>query len=160
MKRFRFSLDRLLDVRKARLREVEIRYGAAMSAVTAIDRRIAEMNETREAHKEKLAHLATGRLAREEALAVRQFIDRTWLAMLRAHKERKEAEEAAAVVRDELMEARRAVRVLEILRERRLIEWKYQAGREEDRELDDIRTHPLTEHLFSGTADTDRGTRA
>jgi flagellar export protein FliJ len=142
MKRFRFSLEKLLDLRRARQSEIEIRYGRAMGAVAEVERRIADMNKAREDHKSMLAALAPagGRVVMTEAIAIRQFIDRLWLAMLRAAQERVKAEEAAEVVRLELMEARRGVRALEILRERRQQEWRREADREEVRTLDDIHT--------------------
>ena len=143
MRRFRFGLDKLLGVRRARLREAQGRYGAAVAEVAAIEREIARMQQSREEHKRLLAAMGTGVLRRNEAMATRLYLDRTWLAILRAREACRRAEERSEAVRAELVEARRGVRVLELLRERRLAAWRRQAEREETAELDDIRTRGL-----------------
>ncbi len=143
MRRFRFGMERILDLRRGRLREVEGRYGAAQLALARHDREIARMQASREEHKRLLAAQAVGLLIRNEAIATRQYLDRTWLAILRTQAERRRAEERAEIVRTELVEARREVRTLELLRERRLAEWHRQADREETADLDDIRTRGM-----------------
>ena len=139
MRRFRFRLDRLLELRRSLARQVQARYGESAGAVGAIDRRIAEIHAAREEHKAQLvAGAGAPELDMRAAIMTRQFIDRSWLAIRRALVERRAAEEAAEAVRLELVEARRGVRVLELLRERRMSEWRRDAAREETRDLDDV----------------------
>ena len=138
MKRFRFKLDKLLGYRPGRLRQAQGRYGAALAEVVEVERHITEMQRAREEHKRLLRAQSTGVLSRNEAIATRLFLDRTWLAILRRQADLRQTQESAEVVRAELTEARREVRVLELLRERRHTDWRRTADREETRDLDEV----------------------
>ncbi|PWU01833.1 MAG: hypothetical protein C5B51_22195 [Terriglobia bacterium] len=125
---FRFRLERVLEWRRKELELEEARFQQRVAAVSLLDRERAEL-EARGIRAElqvrnwtplegkDLAALAEFRLytiRRERAIAI----------------QRAEQQKALDVQRERMLAARRRVRLLERLRERRLAEWQDASERE------------------------------
>jgi flagellar FliJ protein len=139
MRRFEFRLDGL-----ARLREQQRR--AALRALGEAQRHSAR--QARElgalAREHAAAHGALARLRAPGTLdlfAVRlqeQYVRAVERAIDRAREALRKRLEDEQAARAAYVEARRRVRVLERLRERRLAEWRAEADREERMALDEV----------------------
>ena len=132
MKAFQFRLKRVLELREMQLRTEE----AKLDQLYAARRRMeAEMQLMEESLKKARTELSRQATLRSADLLALEFYDRHvvserkhWEARLVAHDRIIEQQQAAVV------EARRQVRLLEKLRERRQAEW--QAG--QDKELEEL----------------------
>jgi flagellar protein FliJ len=143
MRRFRFRLERFLDLRRWKEREREIALAKVLGEVMMLENRIAEIGglisgslfgDFRRENRidvEALARreLYVQRLAREREKRREQLVER-----------RRELEEA----RTRYLEASKERKVLEKLRERRETEYYEQAVDEEYREIDDMNTASST----------------
>ena len=133
MRAFRFRLDRVLDWRRTQLDLEEGRLKQLHAAVAALDRQRAELESagaaarrdvsTREAVEGFDLHLLEAFRA-----AVRSQCERL-------QQERRKREAEIARQQQKLLEARRRLRLLENLRERRRAEWRYEMDREEESAL-------------------------
>ncbi|MFB3825902.1 MAG: hypothetical protein ACE15B_04000 [Bryobacteraceae bacterium] len=128
MKAFRFRLEAALGWRGAELRLEEQALEKALAcAAQAASEAAAVEAEIARAGRELLE--AESRTGAELAAHARWREALVQLGGEMAAR-RAEAERAAAAQRLRVMEARRRVRLLERLRERRLAQWRYEAGRE------------------------------
>lgn len=138
MTRFRFRLDRLLDLRSRRERERAEALGRALRDETA----------RRQASEQAQAQLGA---AQEQASAELKrvtpagAINNLGLTLAAAARQREAAAtsqtEAERVVEDErirLDAAKRDRRVVERLREKRLEDWTIETGRKEQQEIDGL----------------------
>lgn len=137
MKRFRFSLEKVLRLRSQQMEQAkralalaQLEESSAREAVNAV--RTALAQRTAQAGEREGRPLT----ASEFAAA------RTWIQHLQKQLELAEAELAAARERTnqrrkELLAARRRERALEKLRERRLEQYSLEAQREEQKEFDE-----------------------
>lgn len=132
MKSFRFSLQRILELRSTQLEIERARYQQRLAAVAALDRARAEMEASgihAEAEVRKWSPVAGRDLA---ALSEFRRSVRTKEKAIAAR--RVESSKAAAAQLSVMLEAQRRCRLLERLKERRLAEW--QAA--EDRDVEQI----------------------
>lgn len=123
MKRFAFSLAGVLDVRETQASIEQQKLATAAARVEAIEAELAQL------HAERLATLQPQ--TETLMLAARE----RWLARIAAEEVRLRrdlaaAESAVEVQRQAFVEARRRVRLLELLRDRRLNLWRYEMNRE------------------------------
>jgi flagellar export protein FliJ len=128
MKAFRFTLERALDWRRTELEQAEIAFKQQTAALAEIDRQRAE-TETADV------------LAQMEVRAWRPVSgsDLAALGAFRVESQRRQEKLRACRVEREkelssrwkaMMEARRRLRLLERLKERRLSEWRAACDRE------------------------------
>lgn len=128
MKAFHFSLERALDWRRTELEQAESRFKRQAAELAEIDRLRAE-SEAADLRAE-IEVRGWSPVAGEDLAALGAY--RTGM---RRHREqlqtrRVECERRVAERQKEMMEARRRVRLLERLKERRLGEWRAAFDRE------------------------------
>lgn len=135
MKRFRFNLDKLLELRQYYEREAELALARAMVELQSIQERLEKLAEER-------SEAAAERFRPGRSVAQIQATD---LYILRLDKTKEVLLEAAAKAelvvaekRQAYIEASRDRKVLDKLREKRLKEYKYQLSLEEIKTVDDI----------------------
>jgi hypothetical protein len=132
MTAFRFPLEKVLEWRRTQLELEEIQYRRQIAALAELDRQRAEIDEagkTAERQVREWNPLAGGEL---EALgAFRLHVKRKEQEMVAPRNEcRKQLERQHAL----MLDARRRLRLLERLKERRLAEWRYAR----DKELEEL----------------------
>jgi len=131
MKAFRFGLERVLDWRRMELDQAEMAFKQQSAALAEIDRQRIEMEAAdlrTQAEVRAWKPVSGGDLAALEACRVE-----TQKRQERLQASRAESEKELAGRWKAMMAARRRLRLLERLKERRLSEWR--AAR--DRELED-----------------------
>ena len=138
MKRFRFSLQRVLELREHAEQEAKIALGRAVGELTAIERSVASVAEER--------NRAMGeRFAPENSFADMQsyerYINRLDQTRDKLLMEAARAELAVAEKRDAFLDASRERKVLDKLKERRLGEYKKYARAEDYNEADENARH-------------------
>lgn len=138
MSAFRFALEPLLTLRRMEEERTQ-------RAVALIERERAEIEErirTQQGHihegKESLRSGLVGQLdvtqLRQQAASSMQVSRKTHQLVIRLAGVHQRLAQARAA----LVEAMRARRAIEILREKRFEEWRAEQGRREIRELDDL----------------------
>jgi flagellar protein FliJ len=143
MRRFRFRLERLLDLRRWKEREREIALAKVLGEVMMLEKRIAEIGEL-------ISGSLFGDFRRENRIDVQALARRELYAQRLAREREKRRGELAAKrleldeVRARYLEAAKERKVLEKLRERRATEYYEQAADEEYREIDDMNTASST----------------
>jgi flagellar FliJ protein len=137
VKRFRFSLEKVLRLRAQETEQAKRALAQAMGAEAAAAEALSEARET-------LQHRTAEATAQERAgLVAAEFgALRNYLIFLQRQVEAAEAALGAAKAltqqrRLELLRARRRERALEKLRERRFAQYQLEAMREEQKELDE-----------------------
>lgn len=134
MKRFQFSLQKLLGLRHQETEQAKRNLAGALAAeAMAKDR----LEQTQARLAERVAQAA---IAAYSVATYRQ--DRDWIRFLQGEVERaeqylREAEAETARLRQLLLVARQRERILEKLRERRLEAYQLEALQAEQRELDE-----------------------
>ena len=143
MRRFRFRLEKFLDLRRWKEREREIALAKVLGEVLLLEKRIAEIAE-------EIAASLFGEFRRDNRIDV-EAMSRRELYAARLSQERKRKREALAVKQRELEEARaryleasKERKVLDKLRERREAEYYEHAIDEEFKEIDDMNTASST----------------
>ena len=143
MRRFRFRLEKFLDLRRWKEREREIALAKVLGEVLLLEKRIAEIAE-------EIAASLFGEFRRDNLIDV-EAMSRRELYAARLSQERKRKREALTVKQRELEEARaryleasRERKVLDKLRERREAEYYERAIDEEFKEIDDMNTASST----------------
>lgn len=138
MKSFKFRLQRLLDIREARERDIKNELAAIL---TVQNRERLKQEKYRRSVEEQHAKFAglikAGRYSYSAASAFERYIDFAH-KVIRDQQERIEAMEPEInKVRDRLVEASRERKVVEKLKERRWNEFMYEYNREVAKENDD-----------------------
>jgi len=143
MRRFRFRLEKFLDLRRWKEREREIALAKVLGEVLLLEKRIAEIAE-------EIAASLFGEFRRDNRIDV-EAMSRRELYAARLSQERKRKREVLTVKQRELEEARaryleasRERKVLDKLRERREAEYYERAIDEEFKEIDDMNTASST----------------
>ena len=138
MKAFSFRLDRILRLRESAEQRQARAYGHAARLESELDRLCAEQATHLEQIGDRVApaagqHTSAGvlRLLSLTAEAAAQQLDL-------AHQDREEARQTASAERDRLAQARVERKSLERIRGNRHAAWKEAAGREDQKETDEI----------------------
>lgn len=134
MKRFQFSLQRLLGLRHQETEQAKRHLAGALAAEAMAQHRLAEA-EGRLA--ERTAQSAAGGLRVAEYRQSRDWIRFLQGEVLRAEGELQEAQAETARLRQALLHARQRERILEKLRERRFEAYQQELLQAEQRELDE-----------------------
>lgn len=137
MKRFQFSLEKVLRLRAQETQQAKRALGQAMAAEAAA-RQEAEVAHTLLRHRTEEA----GVRERAGLVAFELASQRHWLAFLQKQAAAADSALAAASAltlqrRLHLLAARRRERAMEKLKERRLEQYLIEAGRAEQKELDE-----------------------
>jgi flagellar export protein FliJ len=141
MKTFRFRLDRVLDWRRTELGMEETRLKQLHAARAALDSEKAALQESRDqAGRDLLARPrvdgADLRLLSDYGAAVKRL-------SARVDEKRRENQQAVAAQQQKLLEARRRLRLLEKLKDRRLEEWKYETERQMEADAPPVLKRPF-----------------
>ena len=129
MKAFRFRLDRVLDWRRTELDLEESRLKQLHASIAALDRERAALESTRDAAaRALLCQVAVDGTELHALSAYRTAVRRQSDRLLQKRRGRQaELDEQ----QQKLLEARRRLRLLENLKERRRVEWNYELQRQE-----------------------------
>lgn len=134
MKKFVFSMQKVLDLRMFAEEEAKIALAEAISVADKIKAELALVAQNRvKAHKSRSAHFDV-----TEQLVIEHYIQRLDLKKEELLLELAEAELVIEEKRGAMMEAMKERKVLSNLRDKKLSEYKKLSLRESDEELDDI----------------------
>jgi flagellar FliJ protein len=139
MKRFKFNLQTLLNIREARERQIQNEL-AQIVRIQNIER--ARQDELRRRIGEQQSlfgnRLRRGACSADEAIMFERFVDVSLRAIDAAGDRIQRMEPQIREVRARLVEASRARKVVERLRERKRAEYDYELNRELAKENDEM----------------------
>lgn len=137
MKRFRFRLDNVLRMRKKREETVEREFARGKGELVGIENRIRDIHRTLREFR-RSADYGAGEFTAAEAVAVDLYISRLESEIRKLDRRREEKLLEVNRVMARLVEARKARKVMEVLRERQWGRYLAESNREETNDLDDI----------------------
>jgi flagellar FliJ protein len=142
MKRFRFSLEKVLRLRSQETEQAKRALAVALAAEARARQTAAEAHATlRDRTTEATARERLGLTAYEFG-SLRTFLARLQREAVAADLAVTQAEERTQRQRMALLAARRRERAMEKLKERRLEQYQLEALREEQKELDEYGNRP------------------
>jgi len=137
MKRFKFNLEKVLDLRAFREKEARIELGRAVGALTAIENRLRANAESRAtAAAERFSSLSAGGLS--SMFAWDGYILRLEREAALLQEEAARAELVVQEKRALYIEASRELKVMEKLREKRAVEYRREMFARQTAEMDDL----------------------
>ncbi|MCB9848434.1 MAG: flagellar FliJ family protein [Phycisphaeraceae bacterium] len=162
MARFRFELEHVLDLRKRQERDAQIAFSAIDRERAALESQIRGYQRTIVGFKRDLRVALAGERAgdgepgapvtlhdvRSQAGASLMVMGKAQAAVIQLAAVHKRLDAA----REALLEAARARKAVEMLRERRYEQWKRAMNRREAAELDDLATMRAGREEFPGAA--------
>jgi flagellar FliJ protein len=138
MKKFRFSLEKVLEYRS----QIEdARLSAFSKAVEVFERRrkdIERIGEEIGVYKARLAEMGVGRISSRELAGCRSYLSHCEMEFRRAQDWLDEAARAVEAKRGELIAAQKDRRLIEKFKEIKRRHYDYEAEREAIKELDEI----------------------
>ena len=138
MKRFAFKLDALLELRRQREESVKLLLAEKNREIIAAT---GELNGYYEALRELQSSEKTRRSGREPVLLLRYSVAYRYKLksdILRIGRRIDELRSEAAAVQRKLLDATKARRALEIIRDRQFDAWKKEYRRREQNFIDDV----------------------
>ena len=139
MKKFKFRLQKLLDVREAR--ETEIKHELMKVLSLQNQERIfqdqlkSQMEQYRKRYGEKIK---MGTLSVDEMMSLMRYNDVSEKAIVESGKKIERLEPEVRRIREKLVVASREKKIVEKLRARKLEEFNYEFNREQFKENDDM----------------------
>jgi flagellar FliJ protein len=138
MKKFKFKLQTLLDIREAREREIQYELARIVSLQNREREKQAELRRRIEEQKSLFGdRLKRGAFSSGEAILFERFVDVSLRAIDTAEERIKAMEPQIQEVRSRLVEASRARKVVEKLRDRKQAMHAYEVNRELNKENDE-----------------------
>ncbi|MBN2080280.1 MAG: flagellar export protein FliJ [Spirochaetes bacterium] len=138
MKKFNFKLQTLLNLREAREREIRNELAKIMSLQNREREKQADLRRRIDEQKALFGDkLRRGAYSPAEAILFERFVDVSLRAIDAAEGRIQEMEPRVREVRERLIEASRARKVVEKLKERRRVEHDYAVNRELNKENDE-----------------------
>ncbi len=139
MKKFKFKLQTLLNIRQAREREIQYELARIVSLQNR-ERALQEELRRRIDEQKSLfgVRLRKGAYSGSEAILFERFVDVSLRAINTAEEKIKGMEPEIIEVRGRLIEASRARKVVEKLRERKRELYNYELNRELAKEMDEM----------------------
>lgn len=135
MKKFQFTLQKLLDIRTFREKEAETNLGRAVAAREAIILRLAEIAQ----EEAKTLRSLWGRLTTAAELNLHEnYLERLRIEREKQEKALLEAEFIVEKMRKLYIKAHQERLIVSKLRERKEVEWKAEGHKQQDAILDDI----------------------
>ena len=147
MKRFRFSLETLLSLKKEKEQEREIALARATGELAILDRQISELRE------EGSRTFMRGAVDINELRARELLFTRTTKQIAKLAVPRRKAESKRIHARDEYAQAHAETMALERVREKRFEQWRIRARREEIKRLDEAAKGADVRRRLSGGSD-------
>jgi flagellar FliJ protein len=146
LKRFRFSLEKVLELRKYREQEARLELGRAVGELQAIEDQIRETGAVR--HNAAAARFSSGNAP--EIINYENYINRLDQLKEKLLKDAAAAELVVEEKRKAWLEASRDRKVVDRLREKREAEYRGKMAKEERAELDDIANDRQIRRLANG----------
>jgi flagellar FliJ protein len=142
VKRFRFGLAKVLELRQYREQEAKNELGKAISTLTAIENEITANAEKQvDAAQQRFESINTSREDSRDGIYIQQW-DNYILRLEREadflEEQAVQAEQVVEEKRNLYLEASRELKVIEKLKEKRQKEYRKEMFAAETRELDDI----------------------
>ena len=138
MKKFNFKLQTLLNLREAREREIRNELAKIVSMQNREREKQGDLRRRIDEQKSLFGdRLRRGTYSSAEAILFERFVDVSLRAIDAAEGRIREMEPRVREVRERLIEASRARKVVEKLRERRREEYDYAVNRELNKENDE-----------------------
>lgn len=135
MKKFQFTLQKLLDIRTFREKEAETNLGRAVAAREAIVLRLTEIAQ----EEAKTLRSLWGRLTTAAELNLHEnYLERLRIEREKQEKALLEAEFIVEKMRKLYIKAHQERLIVSKLRERKEVEWKAEGLKQQDAILDDI----------------------
>ena len=141
MKNFQFRLDRVLDWRRTEMEMEETRLKQLRAAQAAIEQEKAALEASRDGAGR--AMLGQPSVYGAELQLLSGYNAAVKLLSARLDEKQRASEQAAVAQQQKLLEARRRLRLLENLKDRRLSEWKYDTERQLEADLPPAAKRPL-----------------
>ncbi len=139
MKKFKFGLQALLNIREAKEREVQYELARLLAIQNREKERQAAIRAKMEEQKSLFSRkLRQGIYSGSDAVMLERFIDVSNRAIEAAETNIQSMEPGIAEVRSRLIEASREKKVVEHLRERKKAEYDYEVNREINKEIDEM----------------------
>ncbi len=138
MKKFNFKLQTLLNLREAREREIRNELARIVSLQNREREKQADLRRRIDEQKALFGEkLRSGAYSPAEAILFERFVDVSLRAIDAAEGRIRGMEPRVKEVRDRLIEASRARKVVDKLKERRKAEYDYAVNRELNKESDE-----------------------
>ena len=147
MKRFRFSLETLLSLKKEKELEREILLARATGELAVLDRQISMLRD------EGSRTFMKGAVDIDEMRARDLLFTRTTKQIVKLKVPREKAESKRIHARDEYAKAHAEAMALERVREKRFDQWRVLAKREEIKQLDEAAKGADIRRRLSGGSD-------
>ncbi|OHD63996.1 MAG: flagellar export protein FliJ [Spirochaetes bacterium RBG_13_51_14] len=139
MKKFKFRLQTLLNIREAREREIQHELAAILRVQNREREKQEELRRRIEEQKTLFGDkLRRGAYSSSEAILFERFVDVSLRAIDTAEERIKSMEPQIQEVRKRLIEASRARKVVEKLKERKLAQHNYEVNKEINKEIDEM----------------------
>lgn len=139
MKKFKFKLQKLLDIKLAAEDVIKHELAKAVGEQNVLrvkqQKYIAEIEKEKKTFHEKMK---TGKYQFNELRVYSHFNEFADKVIKDSEQEIESMEPAINEIRSRLTEATKARRVIEKLKEKRYSEWKYEVRKHEDKEIDDM----------------------
>ncbi len=136
MKRFTFRLDRVLKLRKRIEEKIELDLSMKQAELFSITNRISKVHEQLTAFT--VENRLEGTFTVFDLLAVDNYIFRLETLIEELEKRREECEREFQTITGALIEARKARKAIQNLRERRFDRYREELNRWEDARIDDM----------------------
>ena len=141
MAKFRFRLEALLEHRLMLEKEKQRRFGAIQGEIQALTRQVQDLQirisqENRTLGTREL----TGRLDMTYIAHEKKFVGNLHIKIILTLQKVAALEQTLAVAREELMEAARARKVIEKLKEKQVARWRADLDRKEAAIMDEMGT--------------------
>jgi flagellar FliJ protein len=138
MKKFKFRLQTLLNIREVREREIQYELAKIVSLQNREREKQAALRQRIEEQKNLFGiKLKQGSYSAGEAILFERFVDVSLRAINTAEERIKSMEPQIQEVRNRLIEASRARKVVEKLKDRQRTQYNYEVNRELGKENDE-----------------------
>ena len=138
MKRFEFSLDRLLKMKRQHERMAELEQIRAVQAVDAAEARVVALQEQLREMAERINARLGQACSPGQWVSAYEMSERLGQAIAVAEKEVAVAEERLATAKQERMQVATEVEALSSLRSRQHDQWRHDAAAADQDKLDEI----------------------
>ena len=137
MRRFRFSLERLLEYRRSKAEEARRRFGAVLAETERLTFEVHRIENRREELARRLIEIHLNAQTRRELTEGRSYLEHLWLRMMRLRSDLQTWRERLEEARLDMEEAERDLKAIERLRDRELKRHETDEQRREQNETDE-----------------------
>ena len=139
MKKFRFRLQTLLDIREAREQEIQNELAGILGIQNRERARQYQLRQGIDEQSNRFRQkISSGKYTVNEAMLFERFMDVSYRAIDTAEDRVQSMEPVVQEIRERLVAASREKKVVEKLRQRKLDEYNYNMNREITKEYDDM----------------------